>query len=357
MTDRYATSALVHFADALLQKTGLDADKANAVAEILVEGDLMGHDTHGLNLLSSYLNELVNGTMGKTGAPEVMNSRPAAQMWDGKRLPGPWLVLEALDACAKMARIYGSGSVSIRRSHHIAALTAYLKRATDQGLMMLLYSSDANSCSVAPHGGKDPVFTPNPMAFGIPTGGAPILVDVSCAITTNGMSGRLVKEGKRFPAKWLLDDKGEPTDDPKYGTPGAGGTIQLLGGMDVGHKGYGLTLLVEALTGGLAGFGRADPKQGWGATVFVQLLDPEAFGGLAGEARQMDFVADACRRSAPRADFQRAGIDKVRLPGERALKVRAEQLRDGVALHEGIMPQLLPWAEKLGVPLPVAARQ
>ncbi len=352
MNSRFAAPALVHFADALLQKTGLDADKANAVAEILVEGDLMGHDTHGLNLLASYLNELVNDTMGKSGAPDVMNSRPAAQLWDGRRLPGPWLVLEAMDACAQMARTYGSGSVSIRRSHHIAALTAYLKRATDQGLMMLLYCSDANSCSVAPHGGKDPVFTPNPMAFGIPTGGAPILVDVSCAITTNGMSGRLAKEGKRFPGKWLLDEQGEPTDDPKYGTPGGGGTIQLLGGMDVGHKGFGLTLLVEALTGGLAGFGRADPKEGWGATVFVQLLDPEAFGGLAGEARQMDFVADACRRSAPRADFQRAGIEKVRLPGERALKVRAEQLAAGVALHAGILPQLMPWAEKLGVALP-----
>ena len=117
----------------------------------------------------------------------------------------------------------------------------------------------------------------------------------------------------------MLDDQGEPTDDPKFATPGGGGTIQLLGGMDVGHKGYGLTLLVEALTGGLAGFGRADPKQGWGATVFVQLLDPEAFGGLAEEARQMDFIADACRRSAPRADFLRSGIDKVRLPGERAM--------------------------------------
>ena len=102
-----------------------------------------------------------------------------------------------------------------------------------------------------------------------------------------------------------------------------------------------------SLTGGLAAFGRADPKQGWGATVFVQLLDPEAFGGLAGEARQMDFIADACRRSAPRA-----GFSEVRLPGERALKVRAEQLRDGVKLHEGIMPQLVPWAEKLGVALP-----
>ena len=356
MTSRHSATALISFAESLLNKTGLDADKSNAVAEILVEGDLMGHDTHGLNLLASYLNELTNNTMGKTGAPDVMNQRPAAQLWDGKRLPGPWLVLEAMDKCAEMAKIYGSGSVSIRRSHHIAALTAYLKRATDQGLMMLLYCSDANSCSVAPHGGREPVFTPNPMAFGIPTGGAPILVDVSCSITTNGMSGRLVKEGKRFPAKWLLDDKGEPTDDPKYAMPGGGGTIQLLGGMDAGHKGYGLTLLVEALTGGLAAFGRADPKQGWGATVFVQLLDPEAFGGLAGEARQMDFVADACRRSAPRADFQRAGIDKVRLPGERALKLRAEQLRDGVKLHEGIMPQLLPWAERLGVDLPTFER-
>ena len=352
MTARYTAATLITFADALLRQVGLEVDKANAVAEILVEGDLMGHDTHGLNLLGPYLHELANNCMTKTGTHAVVNSRPAAQLWDGRRLPGPWLVLEAIDACAAMARTYGSGSVSIRRSHHNAALTAYLKRATDQGLMMLLYCSDANSCSVAPHGGKDPVFTPNPMAFGIPTGAAPILVDVSCSITTNGMSGRLVKEGKRFPAKWLLDDKGEPTDDPKFGTPGTGGTIQLLGGLEVGHKGYGLTLLVEALTGGLAGFGRADPKEGWGATVFVQLLDPEAFGGLAGEARQMDFVADACRRSAPRPDFVKAGIDEVRLPGERALKVRAEQLAAGVALHAGILPQLTPWAEKLGVALP-----
>ena len=354
MTTRFQADALIRFAESLLQKSGLAIDKAQAIADILVEGDLMGHDTHGLNLLAPYLNELANNTMTKDGSYEVLNRRPAAQLWDGRRLPGPWLVLEAMEECARMATLYGSGSVSIRRSHHIAALTAYLTRATDQGLMMLLYCSDANSCSVAPHGGRDPVFTPNPMAFGIPTGGTPILVDVSCSITTNGMSGRLVKEGKRFPAKWLLDDKGEPTDDPKYATPGGGGTIQLLGGLDVGHKGYGLTLLVEALTGGLAGFGRADPKQGWGATVFVQLLDPEAFGGLAEEVRQMDFVADACRRSAPRADFQRAGIEKVRLPGERAMKERAEQMEHGVKLHAGIMPQLTPWAEKLQVALPAA---
>ena len=96
MTTRFKADALVHFAEALLQKSGLPVDKAQAIADILVEGDLMGHDTHGLNLLGPYLNELANNTMTKDGSYEVLNRRPAAQLWDGRRLPGPWLVLEAM---------------------------------------------------------------------------------------------------------------------------------------------------------------------------------------------------------------------------------------------------------------------
>jgi L-lactate dehydrogenase len=347
MTARYSAPALTASANALLTAAGADADKAGAVAEILVEGDLMGHDTHGLGLLGPYLGELESGNMAKTGEPDVINSRPATAIWDGKRLPGPWLVLKAMEECAKMARTYGTGTITIRRSHHIAALAAYLKRATDQGMVMLLYCSDRNSCSVAPHGGLDPVFTPNPMGFGIPTGAAPILVDISCSITTNGMSNRLTKEGKRFPGKWLIDDQGQATDDPRFGIAGGGGSIQLLGGMDAGHKGYGLTLLVESLTGGLAAHGRIDPKEGWGATVFVQLLDPEAFGGLAGLTRQVDWVADACRKSRPRP-----GFSQVRMPGERGLLRRDEQRGQGIELHPSIMPMLAPWAEKLKVTLP-----
>ena len=349
MQARYAVTALTAHARALLTAAGMDADKAGTVAEILVEGDLMGHDTHGLALLSPYLGELESGAMAGSGAPVVVNQRPATQVWDGLRLPGPWLVVQALEACAAMARTYGTGTVVIRRSHHIAALAAYLKRATDQGMLMLLYCSDRNSASVAPFGGRDPVFTPNPMAFGLPTGGDPILVDVSCSITTNGMSGRLAREGKRFPGRWLLDDQGQPTDDPRFGVPGGGGTIQLLGGTDAGHKGYGLTLMVEALTGGLAAHGRADPKDGWGATVFVQLLDPDAFGGLDGATRQLDFVAAACHASTPRVAGQ-----AVRLPGERAQARRAEQIAHGVLLHPSITPMLEPWAQKFGVAAPQA---
>ena len=146
--------------------------------------------------------------MRKDGAPTVVASRPAAQAWDGHRLPGPWLTLRALDAAIAMAVTQGTGTVTIRRSHHIACLAAYLKRATDRGLMLLLLCSDPSSASVAPFGGVSPVFTPNPLAAGIPTSGDPILLDVSASYTTNGLTGRLHKNGQKLPHPWLQDAQG-----------------------------------------------------------------------------------------------------------------------------------------------------
>src|SRR5690606_5523789 len=109
----------------------------------------------------------------------------------GRRWPGPWLVLRAMGAASAMARRCGTGTVVIRRSHHIACLASFHKRATDRGLMMILASSDANSASVAPYGGLDPVFTPNPISAGIPTPGLPIVTDISTSATTNGLTNRL----------------------------------------------------------------------------------------------------------------------------------------------------------------------
>jgi LDH2 family malate/lactate/ureidoglycolate dehydrogenase len=127
------------------------------------------------------------------------------------------------------------------------------------------------------------------------------------------------------------------------------GTILPTGGLDAGHKGYALALIVETLTGALAGFGRADPKEGWGATVLVQAYDPGAFGGNEPFLRQADALVDACRTSRPRP-----GVESVRLPGQRGLALRREQLEQGVALHEDIVPSLLPWCSKLQVAWPAA---
>lgn len=347
---RYAQTDLINYAQTLLTTAGLEHDKAAAVADILVQGDLMGHNTHGLALLPGYLAELESGAMEKLGTPTVLADHPAAVTWDGRRLPGPWLVLQAMALATERAAAQGTCTVVIRRSHHIACLAAYLKRATDQGLMMLLTCSDPNTASVAPFGGLDPVFTPNPVSAGIPTNGVPVLMDVSTSATTNGMTNRLHKEGQRLPAAWVMDGHGVASDNPSVLFDEPKGTILPLGGMDSGHKGYGLTLLVEALTGGLAGHGRADPKEGWGATVFLQVIDPRTFAGLDAFIRQTGHVADACRASRP----ARAG-SAVRTPGEKGIALAARQMESGVELYPSILPALSSWAIKLGVTEPSAA--
>jgi L-lactate dehydrogenase len=343
---RYEAQALVAYAHALLNAAGVRDDIARDVAGILVDGDLLGHDTHGLAQLPGYLAELEKGSMRKDGAPTVVASRPAAQAWDGHRLPGPWLTLRALDAAAAMAVTQGTGTVTIRRSHHIACLGAYLKRATDRALGLLLTCSDPSGASVAPFGAVSPVFTPNPLAAGFPTQGDPILIDISASYTTNGLTARLYKSGEKLAHRWLQDANGNATADPAVLFNEPKGTLLPLGGLDAGHKGFALALIVEALTGGLAGFGRADASEGWGATVFVQAIDPDAFGGRDAFLRQMSWLADACHSATPRP-----GGDGVRLPGERGLARWRDQSENGVALHPTILPSLAPWAEKLGVRL------
>ncbi len=297
---RYAAAALVAFARVLLDRAGLRDDIANDVADILIEGDLLGHTTHGLALLAPYLAEIEQGSMAKSGAPEIVNERAAAQTWDGRRLPGPWLTLRALDTAATMAATHGTGTVVIRRSHHIACLAAYLIRAAERGVVAIVQSSDPLLAAVVPHGGVTPIITPNPIAAGMPTSGDPVLIDVSTSITSMGFANQERAAGRSLPGPWVVDGEGKATDDPGVLAQEPKGALLPLGGLDAGHKGFGLGLLVEALTAGLAGFGRADPTEGWGGTVFVQVLDPEAFGGLDAFRRQMDHLVRAARASRPR---------------------------------------------------------
>ena len=347
---KYTPDALTHFAKQLLSSVGLNDDKATAVAEILVEGDLMGHTTHGLAQLPAYLAALESGQMRKEGEPLIVSSFPAAQTWDGQRLPGPWLVRKAMEVASGCARTQGTGTVVIRRSHHIASLASFHERATRQGLMMILTCSDFNSASVAPFGGLDAVFTPNPISVGFPTSGLPVVTDISTSTTTNGLTNRLKAEGKQLDHAWLLDGQGKPSKDPNVLFANPKGTILPLGGVDSGHKGYGFSLMVEALTGGLAGLGRADTPEGWGATVFVQIIDPAAFSGLDAFKRQTDAVTALCRASRP----AKTGVP-VKTPGQRGLELSAKQKLQGVELYASILPALAHWATKLKVAMPVAA--
>lgn len=350
---RYGAVALTDFASELLEKCGQPADRARVVAEILVEADLMGHTTHGLQLLAPYLAEITAGRMPVIGVPTVVSDHGSAITWDGHYLPGPWLIVTAMDLAMSRAAQHKVATVVIRRSHHIACLAAYLKRATDRGLMMILMCSDPTVASVAPHGGISGRFTPNPLAFGWPTDGDPVLVDISASTTTNGLTARLNREGKgrKLPAAWLVDNAGNASDDPKVLTTSPPGAILPLGGMESGHKGFGLALFVEAMTAALGGFGRADKPGQWGGAVFLQIIDPGGFAGLPAFQGEASWIAEQCRTTPVKP-----GNASVRLPGERGLKLRAQQIASGVTLHLEIMPALTPWAEKLGVGLPTTLK-
>jgi LDH2 family malate/lactate/ureidoglycolate dehydrogenase len=345
----YAAPELVRFATDLLTKSGLAADRAGIVAEILVEADLMGHTTHGLQLLGPYLKEIETGAMAIAGEPEILADRGAAITWDGNRLPGPWLVVTALDLALDRVEQYGTVTVVIRRSHHIACLAAYLTRATDRGKMVVLTCSDPATASVAPYGGLTRLYTPNPLAAGWPTAGDPVLIDVSMSATTNGLTNRLRAAGQQFEHPWLLDGTGRASRDPEVFFADPPGTILPLGGLDSGHKGYALGILVEALTSGLGGLGRAAGATGWGASIFLQVIDPEAFGGRAAFEAETGWLADTAR-----ATPVPPGKPAVRLPGEGGLARRRAQLATGLMLHPGILEELLPWADKLAVAAPLA---
>jgi LDH2 family malate/lactate/ureidoglycolate dehydrogenase len=345
---RYRPADLLQLATALLTRAGLAEDRARDVAEVLLEGDLLGHTTHGLDLLAPYLRELDAGRMTREGEPVVVSDRGGAITWDGDYLPGPWLIRRAIDSAQQRLANHGIVTVVIRRSHHIGCLQAYLKPVTDAGLVIILTCSDPANTGVTPFGGTAPRITPNPIAAGFPTGeDDPVLMDISMSTTTNAMSKRLFAAGERLPGPWLVDADGQATDNPAALFGERPGAILPLGGADLGHKGYALALLVEALTSGLAGFGRADEPKRWGASVFLQLIDPGAFAGHDAFVRQTGALADICH-ATPVA----SGAPAVRLPGEGALSRRAHQLRDGVTIFPTVLPALEPWAARHGVSMP-----
>jgi LDH2 family malate/lactate/ureidoglycolate dehydrogenase len=344
---RLPATTLLEFAHALLTASGLPSDRAQDVAEVLLEGDLLGHTTHGLALLPRYLQDIRAGRMAVAGEPRVVADHGAALTWDGGYLPGPWLVRRAVDEARARLVKHPMSTVVIGRSHHIACLQAFLKPTVDDGFFIVLACSDPNARWVAPAGSVQPVYSPNPIAAGIPTEGDPILIDISASTTAAAVCVRTAQAGGRLPGPWLIDANGHPSDDPRPLVEDKSGALYPLGGADLGYKGFALGLLLEALTSALAGHGRHVQEARWGCSVFLTLIDPAGFGGRAAFARETSFVAAASRAAAVAP-----GQPAVRLPGERALLRRADQLANGVALHSDILPALLACAADQHVDVP-----
>ena len=342
----FNVQALTTFVERLFERAGADAEVAQVVTRVLLEGELLGHRTHGLNLVSRYIGGMQEGKVkARAQVLEQVSDSGISSVFDGHYLLGPYCVSRALDCAAKGATAQGIGIAVVRRASHIGCLAAYLKPFTDQGLVAMVYSSDPSVGLVCAHGGIDPIYTPNPIAAGIPTQGEPILLDVSMSTVTLGLVGQCRDAGSRLPHPVLVSNDGQLSDDPGDFFTRPQGSILPLGGQAFGHKGFALALLVEALTSGLAGHGRKDAPEQWGASATAVVIDPRFFGGLAAFTDETSFLGRLVLASRP-LDPERP----VRLPGQAGLALRRQALEQGVSLSPQLLADLDRLAGQLQLP-------
>ena len=348
MTERYDHRRLTARTAELFTAAGLDAEIAAVVADILVEADLLGYATHGLQFVPAYMNALEKGVWTTSGTPQIIEDRGASMLFDANWLPGQWAVIKALEVAMGRTADHGVVTAVIKRSHNISCLATYCKRAAEAGYLMILTTSAPGNAAVAPAGGRQAVYSTSPFAAGIPTDGHPVLFDTATSATTNRMIERTRRAGEKLSHPALVDADGKPSDDPEAFYTDPPGAILPAGGLDGGHKGFALAILVEALTSGLAGWGRgpSDEKAG-GNTVFLQLINPAAFGGSAAFSAETNYFAELCRNAAPMIEDA-----PVRMPGDRAFALHDEQCETGVRLHPEILKRMAPLFVKHGINSP-----
>ena len=337
---------LCQFAASLFTAAGLEAEKAACVARLLLLTDMMGRRTHGLAQCAPYLEQLSQRRNDQGGRTHHGKGYRADYRL-GRKLPardsGSWIRRSRL--CFERLPQHGVVTFAMRRSHHIGCLAALAKQATDRGYFAMIASSGPHTKAVAPFGGKAGPVQPQPIRHRLPTTAAPVLVDICASITTVSMTREKTAAGELFEHPWLLDSAGQPTRDPTVMEQASDrGSLMLLGGSKSGHKGFGLALMVEALTQGLSGFGRKDAPTRWGASVYLQLIDPEAFAGREAFCEQTGFFADQCLANAP-IDPARP----VRLPGEQAARTIEQCRAEGVPVSLETAAALRDWAGRLGV--------
>lgn len=353
MTKLYSYQSLLDFGTSLFEATGLAQQRARTLASVFLEADLLGFTTHGMNRISHNLQWLQDGVSRIQGEPEILAETSNLFNWDANFLPGPWVVTQAIEQCMDKVETAGIVSATIRRSQHIACLGAYCPQIAEAGYVALITCSTPNEHTVCAHGGLEPVFSANPLAFVAPAPDYPILFDVSMCITAGGYVTRANRAGEKLPGKYLKDREGNATDDPSVFFADPPGSIMPIGGESHGYKGYALTMMTEILSMALGGYGRGDEStvnDGEANSVFIHMINPAAFGPPQDFMRQAQAIKAMCENSS-----HRVGDEAVRVPGQRAWKRRQEQIENGVELFPTIMEDLRPWAEKLGVALPVGA--
>ncbi|OGG50451.1 MAG: hypothetical protein A3F84_24440 [Candidatus Handelsmanbacteria bacterium RIFCSPLOWO2_12_FULL_64_10] len=334
---------LQEIASQLYQKVGVSKEDADLAAGLEAETDLRGVPSHGTRPLPGYVRRIQEGKTNPRPKIQVVREGPSFALIDGDRGLGHLAGTRAMQTAISKARQTGIAAVAVRNSTHFGAAAKYAMQALEHG--MVGFSVSSSSPGLAPYGGASRVIGNHPFAYAVPAKEErPLVLDMACGVSAWGRVGTMRMYGKTLADNWVLDKEGRPTNDP------AQAHVLLPFG---GAKGYGLTLVMDALSSllpfGVSTCHRGTPEfagQTW-SSHFFYAIHIESFIPLDEFGTEMDRTIRTVRESK-RAE----GVGRIYLPGEIEWLKKEAWSRTGIPIHRDHLNSLAKLADELGVKVP-----
>ncbi len=308
-----------------LQRNKVSAENARSVAVALVAAEAAGQGGHGLRRVPAYAGQAKVGKTDGFARPQLSRPFPAVLRIDaGNGYAYPALDLAVAELPA-VAREQGIALAAISRSHHAGVMGLTVERFADQGLVALMVANAP--ASMAPWGGKTPVFGTNPIAFAAPLPGEePVVIDLALSKVARGKVMAARQQGAPIPADWAFDREGRPTTDAEEALAGT-----MIPAGDA--KGAALALMVEILAAGLTGANYAFEA----SSLFDDKGAPPALGQtIIAINPAATSAADTAQRLALLAD-EITRDPNVRLPGRRGQSSRRLALTEGITVEDEVI--------------------
>lgn len=329
----------------LLRLYGAGEGEAAEVAEHLVGSDLQGHASHGIIRAPWYIGKMETGDIVVNAPVTTHNETPSSAVLDGGWGFGQPVCRRAMELALTKAEKTVVACVTVRNANHVGRLGAYTGLAPARGMVALAMANlHGTSHCVAPYGGIDRRLPTNPLSIAAPKGSDPaFLLDMTTSIVAEGKLKVKLNRRQPLPDGWAIDAEGRPATRPEQFYEDPKGAILPMGG-SVGYKGYGLSLAVDALSGGLSGAQCSNPKaKRHGNACLFLALKVEAFRPLAEFRERVDELVAHVKSSRPAP-----GTGPVRVPGEPEAESAARARREGVSLDPETWSQLLAKARAKG---------
>jgi ureidoglycolate dehydrogenase (NAD+) len=315
-----------------LREAGMPESQAVVVADVLVYADLRGVYSHGVMRVEHYAARIRAGGMNLRPLFRIERLKPSIGLVDAQGAAGHVMTTYATDQALQIAAEQGLAMVGVKNNSHCGALAYYVQRALDRKMAALVCVHTDKI--VVPFGGRDAYFGTNPFAFGFPGTRDAILLDMATSEVAWGKVLHAREKGQPIPETWALDAEGNRCTDPHRAA-----ALFPFGG----PKGYGITIMVEALTGLMIGgvFGpHLKPMYNELASYrdlssFILVIDPAIFGTADGYLERTQRMIDELHRHPPAP-----GIEQVLVPGEIEQRTMERNRRDGIPVPQSVYDYL-----------------